>query len=135
MMRRMTCAVMLFAIGSAAAVAAPGKNDPGLAAFQRFNGGPPTGPVVTPEKPKPRPSEVENKAAETAAARRAQEEANLLRRLAVCDRVKQIALEQGDSKLEDEAIRMEQKAEEVYRQRTKNVAGSKIAASDAGDKK
>src|SRR5580765_1027072 len=107
MMRRYACAVVLFALGSAVAFAAPGKNDPGLAAFQRFNGGPPTTPVVEPEKAKPRPSEIEKKTAETASARRAQEEANLLRRLAVCDRVKQIALEQGDSKLEDEAIRME----------------------------
>ena len=133
-MRRYVFSLVLLALGAASATAASAKSDPGLAAFQRFNGGPPTTPAVTPDKPKPRPSEVEAKTAETTAARRAQEEANLLRRLAVCDRVKQIALEQGDAKLEEEAIRMEQKAEEVYRQRTKNLA-KKSAPTDGGGQK
>ena len=134
MMRRYLSAIALGVLGSTAVFASSGKNDPGLNAFQRFNGGPPTTPLAEPEKPRPRPSEIEKKATETAAAVRAQEEANLLRRLAVCDRIKQIALEQGDAKLEDEAIRMEQKAEDVYRQRTKNLA-SKAAASDGGGRK
>jgi hypothetical protein len=134
MMRRFLSALALGVFGSTAVMAASGKSDPGLNAFQRFNGGPPTSPIAEPEKPRPRPSDIEKKASESAAAVRAQEEANLLRRLAVCDRVKQIALELGDAKLEDEAIRMEQKAEEVYRQRTKSLA-SKAAASDGGGRK
>ncbi len=133
-MRRFNCALALLLLGSTAVLAAPVKNDPGLNAFQRFNGGPPTSPVATPEKPRPRPSEIEKKAVETAAAVRAQEEANLLRRLAVCDRLKQIALETGDTKLEDDAMRMELKAEEVYRQRTKSLTG-KTAPSDGGGRK
>jgi hypothetical protein len=106
-------------------VAAGPRTDPGLNAYQRFQGGPPVSPFPAPppEKVRQRAAEPAKRAAETTAALRAQEEANLLRRLAVCDRIKQIALEQGDPKLEDEAIRLEQKAEEVYRQRTaKKVA-------------
>jgi hypothetical protein len=135
MLRRYVSALALGAICSTTVFAASGKSDPGLNAFQRFNGGPPTPPIFEPEKPKaPRPSEIEKKASESAAALRAQEEAKLLRRLAVCDQIKKIALEQGDAKLEDEAIRMEQKAEEVYRQRTKNLA-NKSAASDGEARK
>ncbi len=133
-MRRFICAIALGLLGSTAVWAGPVKNDPGLSAFQRFNGGPPTSPIATPEKPRPRPSEIEKRAVETAAAIRAQEEANLLRRLAVCDRLKQIALETGDTKLEDEAMLMELKAEEVYRQRTKSLSG-KTAPSDGGGRK
>lgn len=133
-MRRLIIAFSVGLFGSAALLAAPVKNDPGLSAFNRFNGGPPTAPVVTPEKPRTRPSEIEKKAVETAAAQRAQEEANLLRRLAVCDRLKQIALETGDTKLEEEAMRLELKAEEVYRQRTKSLA-EKNAATDRGGRK
>ena len=46
----------------------------------------------------------------------------------------QIALETGDTKLEDDAMRIELKAEEVYRQRTKSLAG-KTAPSDGGGRK
>lgn len=133
-MRRTIFAFAIGVLGSSALFAAPVKNDPGLSAFNRFNGGPPTAPVVTPEKPKTRPSEIEKKAVETAAALRAQEEANLLRRMAVCDRLKQIALETGDAKLEEEAMRLELKAEEVYRQRTKTLA-DKAAPTDGGGRK
>lgn len=123
MIRYAIIAVATAALGATIALAGPGKTDPGLASFQRFNGGPPVGPFAKDEeKPRPRPSEIEKKATETVAALKAQEEAKLLRRIAVCDRLKQIALETGDSRLEDEAIRLEQKAEEVYRQRTKSLS-------------
>ena len=85
--------------------------------------------------PKLKPPDADRKARDTAAAHRAQEEANLLRRLAVCDRVKQIALELGDSRLETEAIRMEQKALEVYRQRTQATPEEKPESAEEGDQR
>jgi hypothetical protein len=87
------------------------------------------------EKPKPKPADAEKKAGETAAAMRAQEEANLLRRLAVCDRLKQLALELGDSGLEEEAMRLEQKATEVYRKRTQHLPAGKALKDDEGGKR
>lgn len=113
--------VLLLGLMSTTVFARPGKNDPGLAAYHRFHGGPPMGPFVQEETPKPRPVEAEKRATETKAALCAQEESKLWRRIAVCDRIKQIALETGDNKLEDEAIRMEQRAEEVYRRRIKTL--------------
>ncbi|MBX7105070.1 MAG: hypothetical protein K1X57_13375 [Gemmataceae bacterium] len=110
------------AVVACASVAAAGgpKTDPGLNAYQRFQGGPHVSPIPAPpapEKTRKQASDIKQKATETSAALRAQEEADLLRRLAVCDRIKQIALEKGDNKMEDEAIRLEQRAEEVYKQR------------------
>src|SRR5438128_5778751 len=127
MKHKITTAALAIALCGTAAIAGPGKTDPGLASFQRFNGGPPTSPFPQEDKPKPRPSEVDKKASETVAALKAQEDAKLFRRMAVCDRLKQIALETGDSRLEDEAIRLEEKANEVYRQRTKTLS-AKISA-------
>lgn len=132
MNRTFSAAAALVLMGGAV-VAAAGKNDPGLNAYQRFHGGPPLGPIAPQEKPKPRPSAIERRATETVNALRAQEEANLLRRLAICDRIKQVALEQSDSAMEEEAMRMEQKAEEVYRLRTKNKP--KSTGADAGARK
>src|SRR5262245_9154576 len=105
MLRKTLSAIVAVALSTSVAVAASAKVDPGLAAFQRFNGGTPISPLPQPaEKEKPKKStEPAKRASETTAALRAQEEANLLRRLAVCDKLKQIALEQGDSKLEEEA--------------------------------
>src|SRR5437868_3031295 len=79
-------------------------DDPGRAAFQRFSGGPAISPLPTPaEKPKPKPVAEAPKPSDLAAALRAQEEATLLRRINACDRIKQIALEIGDPKLEAQA--------------------------------
>jgi hypothetical protein len=106
------------------------KNDPGLAAYQRFQSGPPTAPPApAAEKPKLKAPDADFKAQETGAAFKAQEEANFLRRLAVCDRLKQLALELGDSKLEEEALRLEQKATEVFKDRTKNLSAAKPTKS------
>lgn len=49
-------------------VLAGARNDPGLAAYQKFNSGPPTTPPEKPEKPKSKPPEADLKAKETAAA-------------------------------------------------------------------
>jgi hypothetical protein len=92
--------------------------------FRRWNG-------IPPERPKPPvpPSAAERagkKAKETAAALRAQEEANFLRRLAVCDRLRQIALETGDEALEKQADVLQEKAEAVYKQKTSSLPISKV---------
>lgn len=108
--------------------------DVGRNGYGRFNGGPPTNPAPA-EKERPKPKPIEKKPSETAAAFRAQEEANLLRRLAVCDRLKQLALEQGDSAMEQEAIRLEERATEVYRQRTKNLGPTVDKPGQEGGRK
>jgi hypothetical protein len=114
-------------------VQAGARNDPGLAAYQKFNSGPPTVPPAPVEKPKPKAPDADLKAQETAAAIRAQEEATFLRRMAVCDRLKQLALELGDTKMEEEALRLELRAGEVFRERTKNLPVSKSAKTKSGE--
>jgi len=111
-----------------------GSADVGRSGYGRFHGGPPTAPAPA-ERERARPKPVEKKPSETAAAFRAQEEANLLRRLAVCDRLKQLALELGDTAMEQEAIRLEERATEVYRQRTKNLAQVTAKATPEGGSK
>ena len=123
-------ALTLFAVPH---VQAGARNDPGLAAYQKFHSGPPTVPPTPVEKPKPKAPDADFKAQETAAAIRAQEEATFLRRLAVCDRLKQLALEMGDTKMEEEALRLELRAGEVFRERTKNLPVSKSAKAKSGD--
>src|SRR5262245_18081494 len=110
------------AAGLAPAVAAgdaadrPVGPDRGAAAFARWNGGPAEKPK--PPAPLPATAQAKAKAQDTAAALRAQEEANFLRRMAVCDRLRQLALETGDDGLEKQAEDLQQKAESVYKQRT-----------------
>ncbi|MFL5331285.1 MAG: hypothetical protein ACJ8C4_20555 [Gemmataceae bacterium] len=128
-MFRLSAYVVLVSILGANAICAA-EIDQGRTGFQRFNSGPPISPLppTPPEKPKPRQAnEQANKASETAAALRAQEEANYLRRLLVCDRLKQIALETGNSELEAQAIRLEERASEVYKLRTANLPAGKTA--------
>jgi hypothetical protein len=127
MFRLCTYVVLVSILGAHAIGAA--EIDQGRTAFQRFSGGPPLSPLppTPPEKPKPRQANEPNKASETAAALRAQEEMNLLRRLAACDRLKQIALESGNSELESQAIRLEERATEVYKLRTANLPAGKSA--------
>jgi len=120
-----------------AGLAVGADNDPGKTAFQRFNGGPPVNPLASApaERPKAKPPVEEKKPTDTTAALRAQEEANLLRRMAVCDRVQEIALANGDSKLEADAIRLSERAAEVYKQRTANLPSRKPAEKLAGGAK
>jgi hypothetical protein len=96
--------------------------DRGNAAYHRWNGG----PLEKPKPPPPLPSPTKAKANDTAAAHRAQEEANFLRRLAVCDRLRQLALETGDDSLEKQADDLQQKAESVFKQRTSAMPGGKV---------
>jgi hypothetical protein len=111
--------------------------DPGLRSFCRWNG-------VPPEKPKP----LEKRAATPVrprpsvlkATQRAQEEANLLRRLAVIDRLQQIALDTGDDALKKQTEQLEEEARKVYAARLAappEAADEKpvVAATRGGGKK
>lgn len=114
----------------ASAVGIASAQDPGKSGFNRFSGGPPISPIPpsAPEKPKPKQPDPLQQASDAAAASRAQEEANLLRRLAVCDRIKQIALESGNSQMEAQAIRLEERATDVYKQRLAHAPAPKPKA-------
>ena len=89
-----------------------GAQNPG---FHRW-GGPST------ERPKPLQTSTSSlakaRASDTAAAVRAQEEANFLRRLAVCDKLREMANQTSDESLERQSYSLQQKAESVYKQRT-----------------
>ena len=74
-------------------------------------------PAPRPKTPPPT-SAAKLRAADTTAATRAQEEANFLRRLAVCDKLQQMANETGDESLEKQAMLLQQKAQLVYKERT-----------------
>jgi hypothetical protein len=123
---RWICGLVVLATAMGVATA----DDPGRVGFQRFSGGPPLSPIppAPPEKPKAKGPDPDQQANETAAAMRAQEEMNLLRRLAVCDRIKQVALETGNSQLESQAIRLEERATEVYKQRMARLPAPKPKA-------
>jgi hypothetical protein len=124
-------AALLTALGGVSAAAEPGEvvtlpHDRGAAAFHRWNGG----PIERPKPPPPpivdRPTKA--RANDTAAALRAQEEANFLRRLAACDRLRELALETGDDSLDRLADEIQQKAEAAYKQRTAHLPGGQIVA-------
>jgi hypothetical protein len=118
---------LLAAVGATAAAADPPPGmDPGAAAFNRWNAGQFDRP-----KPPPVPPQVaaaKAKARDTADALRAQEEANFLRRLAACDKLRQLALDTGDESLEKLADELQQKAETVFKARTTAVATAGPAA-------
>jgi len=138
MHRQWACGVALLALslfGSAQASDGPlvtpspfnGVQNP---AFTRWGG-------VVSERPKPAPPSiaVKNRASDTAAALRAQEEANFLRRMAVCDKLQRMANETGDESLEKQALVLQQKAESVYKERTAatgSLANSEITKSRRG---
>lgn len=96
-------------------------------AFTRWGGVPTSRP-----KPPPPPlnPNAKSRAEETAGALRAQEDANLLRRMAVCDKLRLLALETGDESLEKQADVLQQKANSVYRQRTAAPTGGLAQSKD-----
>lgn len=55
---------------------------------------------------------------------REREEAKLLRRLEVCDRLRKIARETGDTELEQEAQELDTRAWEIYKEKTANLPGT-----------
>jgi hypothetical protein len=96
-----------------------------MAAYQRWNGGPL-------DRPKPPPPPIVDKVAkakadDSAAALRAQEEANFLRRIAACDKLRELALETGDESLERLADEIQEKAEAAFKQRTTRLTTSRKA--------
>lgn len=94
----------------------------GQSAFHRWNGGPAPKAVSKGDaKAKPGDADKLRATADGAAAMRSQEEANLLRRIAVIDRIKELALETGNTKLEEQAAELEKQAATVYRQRTSDL--------------
>jgi hypothetical protein len=125
---------LLAILGGTAAAADPDSMptgfDRGAAAFNRWNAG-----QIERPKPPPVPPQLaaaKAKAQDTAAALRAQEEANFLRRLAACDKLRQLALDTGDDSLEKLADDLQQKAEAVFKARTANLAaGAPGADPDA----
>ena len=91
------------------------------AAFRRWGGVSVNRPKAPPPPATPA---AKTQAIDTAAAVRAQEEANFLRRLAVCDRLRQLALETGDETLERKADALQEKSETVYKKRTADASTS-----------
>jgi hypothetical protein len=67
--------------------------------------------------------------ADEAIAERAREEAVLLRRLAVCEKLKQVAFQTNDRSLEREAEELDQKAWAAYSQRTAHLSASDASLS------
>ncbi len=88
------------------------------------------------KKPAPKPAKDKEKARDAkakddaapprlaAADVREREEAKLLRRLEVCDRLVKIARDSGDADLERQAQQLDKRAWEVYRERTANLTGT-----------
>jgi hypothetical protein len=79
------------------------------------------------DAPAPRPTKVDE-----AVNERAREEANLLRRLRAVDRLKEIAFETHDDKLERLAEQLEERAQTTYSQRIAHLpaSGAGSAADD-----
>jgi hypothetical protein len=124
-------AALLLGLGGMARAADPAdaRNAPPLdSGFRRWN-------AIPPERPKPTMSpsaaeRAERRARESAAALRAQEDANFLRRIAACDRLKLIALETHNEELEKQADRLLEQAQMVYRQKTARLPGAKLPEAD-----
>jgi hypothetical protein len=125
---------LLAILGGTAAAADPDESVPanydrGAAAFTRWNAGrvePPKPPPVSPQVAAAKARE-----RDTAAAVRAQEEANLLRRLAACNRLRELAVQTGDESLEQLADELEKKAGTVFTARTTALAGGREPGADS----
>jgi len=124
-------AALLLGLGGMARAADPpdARGAPPLdSGFRRWN-------AIPPERPKPPMSpsaaeRAERRAKESAAALRAQEEANFLRRIAACDRLKLIALETHNEELEKQADRLQEQAQMVYKQKISRLPGAKLPEAD-----
>lgn len=123
-------AVVITAMSGLVSAAEPARSrDPGVVAFQRWHAGTPPVAPAKPAKAKSNPVADAEKA-DSADALKAQEKANLMRRLSVCDKLRMVALESGDEKLEQQVDNLEQKASQVYQQRTVKPA----VKTDKGEK-
>jgi hypothetical protein len=122
----------LLVLGGTAAAADPdaaytGGTDHGAAAFAKWNGGHPDVPKAPTN---PQVAAARERERDTAAAVRAQEEANFLRRLAACNKLRELALQTGDDSLEQLADDLEKKAGVVYKARTSVLVAAASADSD-----
>lgn len=125
---------LLAILGGTAAAAdsddpVPANYDHGAAAFARWNAGhvdPPKPPPVSPQVAAAKARE-----RDTAAAIRAQEEANLLRRLAACDKLRELAVQTGDESLERLADELEKKSDSVFKARTNTLVDAKSSTTDS----
>ena len=125
---------LMVSLGGVAAAAdsddgPPPNYDRGSAAFSRWN----AGHIEAPKPPPVSPQVAAAKARErdTAAAIRAQEEANLLCRLAACNRLRELAVQNGDESLEQLADELEKKAGAVFTARTSGTAASRLQPADS----
>jgi hypothetical protein len=121
-------------LGGIAAAADPDETvqfeyDRGAAGFARWNGGHPEPPKPPPVSPQVAAAKARER--DTAAAIRAQEQANLIRRLAACDRLRELAVQTGDESLEKLADELEKKADTVFKARTSVLADGRSLAVDA----
>jgi hypothetical protein len=133
-------ALLAILAGNAAAAdpdeSIPENYDRGAAGFARWN----AGHIEAPKPPPVSPQVAAAKARErdTAAAIRAQEQANLLRRLAACNRLRELAVQTGDESLEQLADELEKKAGSVFQARTAVLVtetDSRMAAAKREGKK
>jgi hypothetical protein len=84
---------------------------------------------IGPEPPKPPPPQRRDPAAE-AANQRAAAEADLNRRLKVCDELRRIALDTGNDQLDERAVTLEQKAWELYKRQTAHLPCNRLVPSE-----
>jgi hypothetical protein len=120
---------LLIGLGTAGAALAGPKDDDAAKPsdggwFSGWFGGKPAEPAKKKDKPDPKDAAPVKPAPDRRAARN-REEAVLLRRLAVCDKLKQVALQNGDAELERQADQLDARAWEVYNQRIANLPGGK----------
>jgi hypothetical protein len=103
----------------------PVDYDRGAAGFSKWNGGHPEPPKSPPVSPQVAAAKARER--DTVAALRAQEEANLLRRMKACERLRELAVQTGDESLEQLADELEKKAGAVFTNRTSALADRLIA--------
>jgi hypothetical protein len=126
-MKRLAIGAALLALGVAAGSAQAGENPapvPNQSPWYKrwFGIGP--DPVVVAPRPKKRDPAAE------AASIRASAEADLIRRMAVCDQLRQIAFENNDSALDNRIMELEQQAWELYRRRTAQLPCNRLVPNE-----
>ena len=84
---------------------------------------------IGPEPPKPPPPVRGDPAAE-AASQRSAAEADLNRRLKICDELRRIALDSGNDQLDERAMTLEQKAWEIYKRQTAHLPCNRLMPSE-----
>src|SRR5262245_24950438 len=121
-MKRLVVGAALVALGAAgpvwAADPAPSSKSPW---YSRMLSAP---------EPVPPPRPAKRDPAAEAAAVRAGAETELMRRLAVCDQLRQIAYENNDTNLDGRVFDLEEKSWELYRRKTAHLPCNRLMPSD-----